>query len=108
MLWTKITIHTVNVCGSGYFHIGGGNDIVDLFLIFKVICYNLALVGVTIEKGLHWLPQATIATRLQRGVAPWSRSSAPARGTRVSAGFPVVRCGHPPILIKCLSRPVNT
>ena len=21
MLWTKITIHTVNVCGSGYFHI---------------------------------------------------------------------------------------
>ena len=53
MLWTKITIHTVNVCGSGYFHIGGGNDIVDLFLIFKVICYNLALVGVTIEKGLH-------------------------------------------------------
>ena len=40
----------------------------------------LALVGVTIEKGLHWLPQATIATRLQRGVAPWSQSSAPARG----------------------------
>ena len=77
MLWTKITIHTVNVCGSGYFHIGGGNDIVDLFLIFKVICYNLALVGVTIEKGLHWLPQATIATRLQRGVAPRSRSGAP-------------------------------
>ena len=60
----------------------------------------LALVVVTIEKGLHWLPQATIATRLQRGVAPWSRSSAPARGTRVSAGFPVVRCGHPPILVK--------
>ena len=29
-----------------------------------------------------------IATRLQRGVAPWSRSSAPARRTRVSAGFP--------------------
>ena len=27
-----------------------------------------------------------------------SRSSAPARGTRMSAGFPVVRCGHPPIL----------
>ena len=60
----------------------------------------LALVGVTIEKGLHWLAQPTIATRLQRGVAPWSRSSAPARGTRVSAGFPVVRCGHPPILVQ--------
>ena len=59
-----------------------------------------ALAGVTIEKGLHWLPKATIATRLQRGVALWSRSSAPARGTRVSAGFPVVRCGHPPILVK--------
>ena len=37
----------------------------------------LALVGVTIEKGLHWLRKATITTRLQRGVAPWSRSSAP-------------------------------
>ena len=48
----------------------------------------LALVGVTIEKGLHWLPKATIATRLQRGVAPWSRSSAPARGRSVSDGFP--------------------
>ena len=56
--------------------------------------------GLTIEKGLHWFPQVTIATRLQRGVAPWSRSSAPARGTRVSAGFPVVRCGHPPILVQ--------
>ena len=61
MLWTKLTIHTINVCGSGYSHIGGGIDIVDLFLIFKIICYNLALVGVTIEKGLHWLPKATIA-----------------------------------------------
>merc|ERR1712086_494547 len=60
----------------------------------------LALVGEIIEKGLHWLAQPTIATRLQRGVAPWSRSSAPARGTRVSAGFPVVRCGHPPILVQ--------
>ena len=49
------------MCGSGYSHIGGGIDIVDLFLIFKVICYNLALVGVTIEKGSHWLPKATIA-----------------------------------------------
>ena len=48
----------------------------------------LALVGVTIEKGSHWLPQATIATRLQRGVALWSRSSAPARGRSVSDGFP--------------------
>ena len=36
MLWTKITIHTVNVYGSGYFHIGGGNDIVDLFLFSKL------------------------------------------------------------------------
>ena len=34
----------------------------------------LAPVGVTIEKGLHWLPKATIANLLlQRGVAPWSR-----------------------------------
>ena len=32
----------------------------------------LALVGVTTDKGLHWLLEATIATRLQRGVAPWS------------------------------------
>ena len=48
----------------------------------------LALVGVTIEKGLHWLPKATIATRLQRGVAPWSRSTAPAGGRSVSDGFP--------------------
>ena len=37
----------------------------------------LALVGVT-----------TIATRLQRGVAPWSRSTAPARGRSMSDGFP--------------------
>ena len=58
---------------------------------------RFALVGVTIEKGL---PQATIASRLQRGVAPWSRSIAPACGTHVSAGFPVVRCGHPPILVQ--------
>ena len=69
MLWTKITIHTVNVCGSGYFHIGVGNDIVDLFLIFKGICYNLALVGVTIEKGSHWLPKVTIAVD-SRGAKP--------------------------------------
>ena len=61
MLWTKITIHTVNVCGSGYSNIRGGIDIVDLFLIVKVICYNLALVGDTIEKDSHWLPKATIA-----------------------------------------------
>ena len=48
----------------------------------------LALVGVTIENVLHWLPKATIATRLQRGVAPWSRSSDPARGRSVSDCFP--------------------
>ena len=48
----------------------------------------LALLGVIIEKGLHWLPKATIASRLQRGVAPWSRSSAPARGRSMSDGFP--------------------
>ena len=40
MLWTKITIHTVNVCGSGYSHIGGGIDIVDIFKNFKVIFYQ--------------------------------------------------------------------
>ena len=55
-----------------------------MFTLFTL----LALVGVTIEKGLHWLPKATIATRLQRGVAPWSRSSAPAPGRSVSDGFP--------------------
>ena len=48
----------------------------------------LALVEVTIEKGLHWLPQATIATRFQRGVGPWSRSSAPAPMRSLSDGFP--------------------
>ena len=47
-----------------------------------------ALAGVTIEKGLHWMPKATIATRLQRGPVPWSRSSAPARGKSVRDGFP--------------------
>ena len=61
MLWTKITIHTVNVCGSGYSHIGGGIDIVDFVFHFKIICYKTALVGFTIEKGSHWLPKATIA-----------------------------------------------
>ena len=54
-----------------YSHTGGGIDTVDLVLIFKIICYNLALVGVTIEKGSHWLPKATIAVDsiLHRGVA---------------------------------------
>ena len=34
-----------------YSHTGGGIDTVDLALIFKIICYNLALVGVTIVNG---------------------------------------------------------
>ena len=33
ILLTKLTIHTVNVCGSGYSHIGG--FIVDLFFNFQ-------------------------------------------------------------------------
>ena len=46
---------------SSYSHTGGGINTVDLVIIFKIVCYNLALVGVTIEKGSHWLPKATIA-----------------------------------------------
>ena len=49
------------MCGNSYSHTGGGINTVDLFLFFKIICYNLALVGVTIEKGSHRLPKATIA-----------------------------------------------
>ena len=36
---------------NSYSHTGGDIGTVDLVLIFKIICYNLALVGVTIEKG---------------------------------------------------------
>ena len=33
-------------------------------MCFEIFDNNFIL-GVTIEKGLHWLPKATIATRLQ-------------------------------------------
>ena len=48
----------------------------------------LALVRVTIEKDSRWLPKATIASRLQRGLAPRSWSSAPACRRSMSDGFP--------------------
>ena len=49
------------MCESDYSHTGGGIDTVDLFLIFKIICYTLAFVGVPIEKEPHWVPPAPIA-----------------------------------------------
>ena len=39
---------------------GGVINTVDLVLIFKILWYDLALVGVTTEKGSYWLPKATI------------------------------------------------
>ena len=48
------------MCENSYSHTEGGIDTVDLGLMFKIICYNLALVGVTIEKGSHWLLKLTI------------------------------------------------
>ena len=40
----------------------------------------LALVGVTKEKGLHWLPKATIATWLQRGVDSYQLTASNKQG----------------------------
>ena len=85
LLCTEISMHTLNVCENNYSHIECVNNhfcthsmCVEIIsytwydgmgvvwfcrFIFnlKIICYNLALVGVTIEKGWHWLPKATIA-----------------------------------------------
>ena len=81
LMCAEIIIHTLNVCENNYSHNECVNNsfcthsmcaeiiIHTLGVVWfcrfifnlKIICYNLALVGVTIEKGLHWLSKATIA-----------------------------------------------
>ena len=95
LMCAEIIIHTLNVCENNYSHNECVNNhfcthsmCVEIIIhtlgvvwfcrfIFnlKIICYNLALVGVTIEKGSHWLPKATIAVD-SRGRSPVESHSA--------------------------------
>ena len=67
-------------------------EILNKFFLTWSFPSLLALVGVKIKKGLHWLPQATIATKpldsRAEGRSPVELSSAPAPGRSVSNGFP--------------------
>ena len=47
------------MCGNSYSHTGGGIDTVDLFWLFKIICYTLALVGVPTESKVALGPHTS-------------------------------------------------
>ena len=52
----KIAVHKMNVFGSSYSHIGGGIDPLDLSRMFKILFYNLAIFGNSIENALEFDP----------------------------------------------------